>query len=88
MLSNESLVYYSIMSSPSQSERNFNSTAAGQMKMFYSAGTKSTVFLLNKKVRELGGQAWDDKMIETANEFNLNAIREDLIACYNELVQK
>jgi len=58
------------------------------MKMFYSASTRSTVSLLNKKVRELGGQAWDDKMIETMNEFNLNAIREDLISCYNELVQK
>ncbi len=56
--------------------------------MCTDATSRSVVLLLNRKVRSLGGAAWSDHTIETANESMLKSIREDLLPIYNQLVSK
>lgn len=70
----------------STDQKTFNATAEGQRAMCTDAVSRSVVLLLNRKVRSLGGEAWDDKMIETASDQVLNSIREDLLPIYNKLV--
>jgi hypothetical protein len=67
-------------------QKAFNATPAGQRAMCTDATSRSVVLILNRKVRSLGGEAWNDGMIETANPSTLNAIREDLLPIYNRLV--
>lgn len=67
-------------------QRAFNATMAGQRAMCDDAASRSVVLLLNSKVRSLGGEAWNDSTIETANDSTLRAIREDLLPIYNRLV--
>ena len=50
------------------------------------ATSRSVVLILNSKVRKLGGEAWADNAIATANPAMLTAIREDLMPIYNSLV--
>jgi hypothetical protein len=69
-------------------QRAYNATAAGQKAMALDALSRSTVFILNSKVRSLGGEAWADSMIASANESTLRAIMNDLLPIYNSLVQK
>lgn len=74
------------MGTPEQ--RAFNATADGQKAMAADALNRSTVMLLNNKVRSLGGEAWADSMIASANESTLRAIMDDLLPIYNSLVKK
>lgn len=71
----------------SSEQKAFNATAAGQRALCADALNRSTVMLINTKVRSLGGEAWDDKTIATANDSTLRAIRDDLLPIYNRLVQ-
>ena len=67
-------------------QKAFNATPAGQRAMCMDALSRGVVMILNSKVRSLGGEAWDDNAIATANESTLRAIREDLLPIYNQLV--
>lgn len=55
--------------------------------MCNDATSRAVVIILNRKVRSLGGAAWDDKMIESANDSTLRSISDDLITIYNALVK-
>lgn len=57
--------------------------------MYIDATSRSVALMLNRKVRQLGGEsaAWADAMIETANDMTLHAIKNDLIDVYNSLVK-
>ena len=63
----------------------FNATAEGQVKMCRDAEARATAFILNNFVRSHGGDAWDAKTIETANDAMLAAIKADLLEAYNKL---
>lgn len=69
-------------------DKAFNATPEGQHAMCADAASRSVVFLLNSKVRSLGGEAWDDTTIASANESTLKAIRDDLLPIYNRLVAR
>jgi len=71
---------------PTSEQKAFNATPAGQRAMCTDATHRSVVLLLNRKVRTLGGDAWDDTMIETANDSMLASIRDDLLPIYNQRV--
>lgn len=71
----------------SQQEKAFNSTAAGQRAMCVDATSRSVVSILNSKVRSLGGDAWADNTISTANDAMLRSIMDDLLPIYNTLVK-
>lgn len=76
------------MSKQSMERKAFNATADGQKAMFEAAGFRSTVFLLNKKIRELGGDSpFLDSEIEKAPVSMMEWMRDTLIPIYNELVR-
>jgi hypothetical protein len=66
----------------------FNATPAGQRAMCNAATSRAVVSILNSKVRKLGGDAWADGMIATANDATLRSIMDDLIPIYNNLVSQ
>lgn len=68
-------------------QKAFNATAAGQRAMCADATSRSVVSILNNKVRSLGGDAWADNTIETANDAMLRSIMDDLLPIYNSLVK-
>ncbi len=70
-----------------QTEKEFNATPAGQRALCTAATSRAVVSMLNSKVRSLGGEAWSDEMIATANDSTLRAIRDDLLPIYNALVK-
>lgn len=70
----------------SADQKAFNSTADGQRAMAADALSRSTVALLNAKVRQLGGEAWADTAIRDASESALRMMRDDLLPIYNRLI--
>lgn len=55
--------------------------------MCVDATSRSVVSILNSKVRSLGGDAWADNTIATANDAMLRSIMDDLLPIYNTLVK-
>lgn len=70
------------------STKSFNATTAGQRAMCSDADSRATAFILARKIREMGGTGWDDSWIASANPTMLIAIKNDLIAEYNNLVSQ
>lgn len=54
--------------------------------MFYASADVGFVLMLNRKVKALGGQPWDERQITSANTSMLDAIKTDLITDYNRLL--
>lgn len=67
--------------------KSFNATPEGQKQMFYASSAVATVLILNSKVKQLGGSAWEAKEIEQANDIFLAAIKKELLEEYNRLVK-
>ncbi len=68
--------------------KEFNSTAEGQTKMFYDASSKTNAFIMAKFIRSKGEITWTDEQINGATGKILEDIKEDLLADYNRLAAK
>lgn len=58
------------------------------MSMCRDADSIGTALFLNRSVKQKGGIGWDDRMIESANDVLLIAIKDDLVREWNSLVTK
>jgi hypothetical protein len=67
-------------------KKQFNATAEGQQAMCAEAGTRSTAFMMAAFLRKRGIPTYDDGMIATANPSLLAAIKDELLADYNQAV--
>lgn len=66
----------------------FNATADGQKAMASHASRISLLMALNTKVRSLNpSEAWSDEFIQTINPESIDSTRDDLIVCYNRLLE-
>lgn len=71
-----------------QIQKQFNATREGQIALCNDATSISVALMLNRKIRENGGQGWDPSFIESANPVLLVSIKNDLILEWNSLVKK
>jgi hypothetical protein len=67
-------------------QREYNATANGQKDMANAASSIGVALMMNSKIKQLGGIGWDAAMIANANPTTLAAIKQDLLAEYNNLV--
>lgn len=64
-------------------QRQFNSTAAGQRVMCNDAASRANAFIMAAWLRKRGIPTYDDSMIASAGESLLASIKEDLLTNYN-----
>jgi hypothetical protein len=69
-------------------QKEFNATPAGQRALCDAGSSIGTALMLNRAIRTKGGIGWDTKMIETANEVLLIAIKENLRDEWNAICEK
>jgi hypothetical protein len=67
-------------------QKEYNATANGQKDMANAAASIGVALMMNSKIKQLGGTGWDAAMIANASPSTLAAIKEDLLAEYNNLV--
>ena len=67
-------------------QKEYNATANGQKDMANAAASIGVALMMNSKIKQLGGMGWDAAMIANANPTTLAAIKQDLLAEYNNLV--